>query len=148
MARLTFGLRGSRTATSARPPPYGAWRLIVESVNVLLEGTPRHIDRRAVEDAILETESVAGVHDLHIWTISSGMEALTAHIVHDTSKQHSELLGVIRKKLHDRFGIDHLTIQMETLNAEAEAVYVCEAGTKCFEPSQRHSRLRSATKAG
>jgi cobalt-zinc-cadmium efflux system protein len=125
----------------------GAWRLIVESVNVLLEGTPRNIDRHAVEAAILETESVAGVHDLHIWTISSGMDALTAHIVHDASKQHQELLGLVRKKLHDRFGIDHLTIQMETLDAEAEAVYICETGAKCFEPAHRDI-LRHAGKAG
>jgi cobalt-zinc-cadmium efflux system protein len=114
----------------------GAWRLILESVNVLLEGTPRHINLAAVESAILETEGVGGVHDLHVWTISSGIEALSAHISHDDSVAHSDLLAVVRGKLHDRFGIDHLTIQMETLDREAEAVYVCETGTKCFEPTQ------------
>ena len=114
---------------------FGAWRLILESVNVLLEGTPRHIDLVAVETAILETGGVDGVHDLHVWTISSGIEALSAHITHDESIVHSELLAVVRQKLHDGFGIDHLTIQMETLDLEAEAVYVCETGTKCFEPA-------------
>lgn len=114
---------------------FGAWRLILDSVNVLLEGTPRHINLSAVEKAILETNGVGGVHDLHIWTISSGIDALSAHISHDDSVQHSELLATIRQKLHDRFAIDHLTIQMETLDLEAEAVYVCETGTKCFEPS-------------
>jgi hypothetical protein len=48
----------------------------------------------------------------------------------------------VRKKLHDRFGIDHLTIQMETMDLEAEAVYICETGTKCFEPAKRHAALR------
>ncbi len=114
-----------------------AWRLILESVNVLLEGTPRHINLAAVETTILETEGVGGVHDLHVWTISSGIDALSAHISHDDSVLHSELLAIVRTKLHDRFGIDHLTIQMETLDLEAEAVYVCETGTKCFEPSVR-----------
>jgi cobalt-zinc-cadmium efflux system protein len=113
----------------------GAWRLILDSVNVLLEGTPRHISLAAVESTILETTGVGGVHDLHVWTISSGIEALSAHISHDDSVVHSELLQLVRKKLHDQFGIDHLTIQMETLDREAEAVYICETGTKCFEPS-------------
>jgi cobalt-zinc-cadmium efflux system protein len=114
----------------------GAWRLILDSVNVLLEGTPRHISLTSVETSIVETPGVAGVHDLHVWTISSGIDALSAHISHDESVSHSELLQVVRNKLHEQFGIDHLTIQMETLDLEAEAVYVCETGTKCFEPTR------------
>ena len=117
---------------------YGAWRLISESVNVLLVGTPSHISLAAVEQVILEIDGVQGVHDLHVWTISSGSEALTAHINHYDSVAHSELLIAIRERLHERFGIDHLTIQMETMNREAEAVYVCETGTKCFEPAKQH----------
>jgi len=113
----------------------GAWRLILESVNVLLEGTPRRIDLTAVESAILETGGVGGVHDLHVWTISSGIDALSAHITHGDSVSHSDLLVKVRQRLHDDFGIEHLTIQMETLDNEAEAVYVCETGTKCFEPT-------------
>jgi len=125
----------------------GAWRLIMESVNVLLEGTPAHINLGAVELTILETRGVGGVHDLHVWTISSGMEALSAHISHDETVSHSELLAAVRAKLHDNFGIDHLTIQMETLALETEVVYICETGTKCFEPSK--SKFHgSAAKAG
>lgn len=116
---------------------FGSWRLIMDSVNVLLEGTPTHISLSAVESTILETEGVAGVHDLHVWTISSGIEALSAHISHDESVVHSELLVAVRERLHERFGIDHLTIQMETIDREAEAVYVCETGTKCFEPAKQ-----------
>lgn len=115
---------------------FGAWRLILDSVNVLLEGTPAHIDLAAVERTILETPGVDGVHDLHVWTISSGLDALSAHISHATNVHHSELLTRVRRRLHDGFGIDHLTIQMETLDLEAEAVYVCETGTKCFEPAR------------
>jgi cobalt-zinc-cadmium efflux system protein len=115
----------------------GAWRLILESVNVLLEGTPPHINLAAVEGAILDTQGVAGVHDLHVWTISSGIDALSAHISHDETVVHSDLLADVRRKLHDSFGIDHLTIQMETIDLEAEAVYVCETGTRCFEPIGR-----------
>lgn len=115
---------------------YGSWRLILDSVNVLLEGTPSHIDLASVETAILQTEGVGGVHDLHIWTISSGIEALSAHISHNDGVAHAELLAFVRDTLHQNFGIDHLTIQMETLNHEAEAVYVCETGVNCFEPAK------------
>ena len=114
---------------------FGSWRLIMDSVNVLLEGTPSHINLLAVKSTIIETDGVDGVHDLHVWTISSGIEALSAHISHDESVIHSELLVKVRERLHERFGIDHLTIQMETIDLEAEAVYVCETGTKCFEPA-------------
>jgi cobalt-zinc-cadmium efflux system protein len=115
----------------------GSWRLISDSVNVLLEGTPSHIHLSAVEAAIIETDGVDGVHDLHVWTISSGMDALSAHITHAKSVGHSELLASVREKLHDQFGIDHLTIQMETPDREAEAVYICDTGTNCFEPAKR-----------
>ena len=116
---------------------YGSWRLIMESVNVLLEGTPRHIDLKAVETAILNTKGVSGVHDLHVWTISSGIDALSAHISHYDDVPHSDLLNAVRQELHDRFGLDHLTIQVETLDHETEALYVCEMGTRCFEPADR-----------
>lgn len=116
---------------------FSSWRLISASVNVLLEGTPAHIDLAAVESTILETDGVDGVHDLHVWTISSGIDALSAHISHFDSVAHSDLLVRVRGRLHQQFGIDHLTIQMETMDHEAEAVYVCETGTKCFEPTTK-----------
>ena len=116
---------------------FSSWRLISASVNVLLEGTPAHIDLAAVESTILETDGVDGVHDLHVWTISSGIDALSAHISHFDSVAHSDLLVRVRDRLHQQFGIDHLTIQMETMDHEAEAVYVCETGTKCFEPTTK-----------
>lgn len=116
---------------------YGAWRLIVESVNVLLEGTPAHIDLSRVETVILETQGVGGVHDLHVWTISSGIVALSAHISHHDAISHSDLLVSVKDNLHNHFGIDHLTIQMETMSNETEAVYLCETGTRCFEPARK-----------
>lgn len=126
---------------------YGSWRLILDSVNVLLEGTPSHIDLGAVETAILQTDGVGGVHDLHIWTISSGIDALSAHICHEDKIAHLELLTSVRDTLHERFGIDHLTIQMETLSLEAEAVYVCETGVNCFEPA-KNSKAQSTSANG
>ena len=106
-------------------------------MNVLLEGTPSHINLGAVENVITETGGVAGVHDLHVWMISSGIVALSAHITHSSEIGHSELLTSVRENLHSQFGIDHLTIQMETLDREAEAVYICDTGTNCFEPTKK-----------
>ncbi|CAN5625275.1 CDF family zinc transporter CzcD [soil metagenome] len=113
---------------------FGAWRLIRDSVNVLLEGTPSHINLTAVEETIRETESVEDVHDLHVWTITSGMEALSVHVVHSEMISQKSLLKNIREKLHDEFGIDHLTIQLETPEEEALAAHNCFSGANCFEP--------------
>jgi cobalt-zinc-cadmium efflux system protein len=112
---------------------FSSWKLIRESVNVLLEGTPAHIDLGAVEEAILRTDGVDNVHDLHIWTITSGMEALSAHVIHRVEIKQAELLKELRAKLHDNFGIDHLTIQMETLEFEDENIHFCQVGASCFQ---------------
>jgi cobalt-zinc-cadmium efflux system protein len=111
---------------------WSSWHLIRDATNVLLEGTPAHINLAAVEDAILETEGVSNVHDLHVWTITSGREALSAHVIHAYSISQPSLLKELRAKLHDRFGVDHLTIQMETADFEDEAFHFCHAGTACF----------------
>jgi cobalt-zinc-cadmium efflux system protein len=111
---------------------WSSWHLIRESTNVLLEGTPAHINLASVEEAIRTTEGVEGVHDLHVWTITSGREALSAHVVHAHSVVQPELLKELRVKLHDRFGVDHLTLQMETEDFEDETFHFCHAGTACF----------------
>jgi cobalt-zinc-cadmium efflux system protein len=111
---------------------WSSWHLIRESTNVLLEGTPAHINLAAVEDAILQTDGVTDVHDLHIWTITSGREALSAHVIHMEKISQAELLKELRAKLLDRFGVNHLTIQMETPDFEDETFHFCHAGTACF----------------
>lgn len=121
---------------------WSSWKLIRESTNVLLEGTPAHINVRAVEEAILETEGVENVHDLHIWTITSGREALSAHVIHADAIEPPELLSELRNKLHDRFGVDHLTIQMETHEFEDDTFHFCHAGTACFR-SDKESQASS-----
>jgi cobalt-zinc-cadmium efflux system protein len=112
---------------------WGSIRLIRDSTNVLLEGTPAHINLAAVEDAILKTSGVNDVHDLHVWTITSGREALSAHVIHAESISQPDLLKELRIKLHDRFGVDHLTIQMETPDFEDETFHFCNNGTACFK---------------
>jgi cobalt-zinc-cadmium efflux system protein len=115
---------------------WSSWHLIRESTNVLLEGTPAHINLAAVEDAILQTKGVEDVHDLHVWTITSGREALSAHVIHVETISQAELLKELRAKLQDRFGVDHLTIQMETPDFEDETFHFCHAGTACFRSTR------------
>lgn len=121
---------------------FSAWNLIKESVNVLLEGTPAHINLKAVEETIRATEFVADVHDLHVWTITSGMDALSVHIIHQKEVSQAELLKTLRTKLHDEFGIDHLTIQMETSEDSDAKAHPCFSGANCFG-----SEIKVETKA-
>ena len=92
------------------------WGLMTQAVNVLLEGTPAHINLKAVEDAMRSVSGVAAVHDLHVWTITSGMDALSAHIVleHGVSLQAGQkILEMLNAQLEERFSLEHTTIQME-----------------------------------
>ncbi len=92
---------------------HSAWNLIKESVAVLMEGSPGHIDVDEVRDAMLALGSVAEVHDLHIWTITSGMEALSGHVVTEDGSDGQTVLAEVRALLHERFSIDHITVQIE-----------------------------------
>jgi cobalt-zinc-cadmium efflux system protein len=95
---------------------YSSWHLLRESVNVLLEGTPGHIDLEAVRGAMMEVEDVEEVHDLHVWTITSGMDAMSGHVVvgdRVERRQSGDILSDLHCVLHDRFGLHHLTIQIE-----------------------------------
>jgi cobalt-zinc-cadmium efflux system protein len=92
---------------------YSSWALLKESVSVLMESAPAGIDVDAIRDAIISVPGVAGVHDLHVWTITSGIDSLSAHVVASDRAEQGQLLGDIRRVLHDRFGIDHQTIQIE-----------------------------------
>jgi cobalt-zinc-cadmium efflux system protein len=115
---------------------WSSWNLIRESTNVLLEGTPAHINLAAVEEAILQSKGVEEVHDLHVWTITSGREALSAHVVHIDGISQPELLNALRSTLQERFGVDHLTIQMETREFEDETFHFCHSGTACFRSTR------------
>jgi cobalt-zinc-cadmium efflux system protein len=98
---------------------YSSWQLIRESVNILLEGTPSHIDIRAVVDSMHTVAGVTDVHDLHVWTISSGMDALSAHVTVDEGVAHRTVLESLQERLRSGFNIGHLTIQLESQD-EAE----------------------------
>jgi cobalt-zinc-cadmium efflux system protein len=89
------------------------WRLLAQVVNVLLEGTPAHLDLAQVEAAMREVSGVKRVHDLHVWTLTSGRDAMSAHVVVDDMGESDRLLDQLHRVLHARFGVDHTTIQLE-----------------------------------
>ena len=94
----------------------GAVRLVREAVDVLLEGTPRGVALEEVRLALLAVQGVAEVHDLHVWSITTGFLALSGHVrpAGGPAQDPDPLLGRIRTTLRDRFGIAHTTIQIET----------------------------------
>ena len=94
----------------------GAVRLMRESVDVLLEASPIGIELRAVTSEIQSIPGVMQVHDLHIWSITSGMTALSGHVVlEETTLSHSDrILNSIKALLKDRYQIHHTTIQIES----------------------------------
>jgi cobalt-zinc-cadmium efflux system protein len=124
---------------------FGSWRLIRESVNVLLEGTPSHINLTALEAAILKTEGVQEVHDLHVWTITSGREALSAHVVYYETASASVVLRRLQHEITERFGISHLTIQMEKPETDQNP---CPEDTDCFQSEVSQTMKVKAASGG
>lgn len=92
---------------------WGSIGLLKESVWMSLAGVPAGIDVDQVELALAELSDVNAVHDLHVWPLSTTETALTAHIVTDRADYPDALLGAARKVLHERFRIEHCTIQVE-----------------------------------
>lgn len=92
---------------------WSSWKLLKESVEVLLESTPAHIDTAGVRAAMIEVEGVSGVHDLHVWTVTSGLIALSSHVeVADQRAWHDTLVNLC-EVLRERFAIFHVTLQPE-----------------------------------
>jgi cobalt-zinc-cadmium efflux system protein len=90
-----------------------SWRLVRESVDILLEAVPSHIDLAAVRSAIAEVDGVEEVHDLHVWTLTSGFLAMSGHAVIADPAKYKDILRGIHNRMHERFGIDHVTVQVE-----------------------------------
>jgi cobalt-zinc-cadmium efflux system protein len=90
------------------------WSLLKQAVNVLLEGTPPHLELGEIETAMCAVPGVRRVHDLHVWTLTSGREAMSAHVVVGDVRESERLLDALHALLHARFGIDHTTMQLET----------------------------------
>jgi cobalt-zinc-cadmium efflux system protein len=94
----------------------GTWGLLRDSVNLALDAVPEEIDPAEVRAYLLALPGIVGVHDLHIWAMSTTETALTAHLVTAQVRSPAEadaLLARVKQELHDRFGIEHTTLQIE-----------------------------------
>jgi cobalt-zinc-cadmium efflux system protein len=107
---------------------WGAVRLVRESGDVLMEATPRHIRMDEVNRVILGVAGVREVHDMHIWTITSGIHALSAHLLIDdqTVAMSAEIARAVERELAERYDITHTTLQLE-----CERCAGCPAGLVC-----------------
>jgi cobalt-zinc-cadmium efflux system protein len=90
-----------------------SFRLILDTAHVILEGAPLHLDTNQIRKAICNTKLVREVHDLHVWSITSGMVSLSVHVVAETKGSSHDLLCQIREMLKETFQIEHVTIQIE-----------------------------------
>lgn len=93
---------------------YSSLHLLREVLHVIMEGVPLHIDLQEVGNAMAAIEDVNSVHDLHIWTLSSGRIALSAHIVVDELGKWQQILDQQSGMLKTRFGVEHVTLQPES----------------------------------
>jgi len=96
---------------------YSAWSLLRQAVAVLMEGTPSGIDADEVRGTMLGVQGVRDVHDLHVWTITSGMHSLSAHVGVEEARQAARILRELQAVLAQRFGLDHVTLQLESADA-------------------------------
>jgi len=101
----------------------GSFRITWETTQVLLEAAPPGLSIGDIQRAMLETEGVTGIHDLHVWTVTSGFVSLSGHVETAQGRDQHDILVNMRRLLAQRFGIEHATIQMEStaLHEELEA---------------------------
>jgi cobalt-zinc-cadmium efflux system protein len=90
---------------------FGSWRLIKEPIDVLMESAPEGLDVQEIGIAMAAVEGVREVHDLHIWTVTSGFPALAAHLTVAPERDRDEVRHAVEDVLQERFGIDHTTLQ-------------------------------------
>lgn len=120
VAALVIALTGWTQADAVASAAIGlliiprTWKLLREALDVLLEATPKGIDLDHVRAHILEAPGVAGVHDLHAWTITSGMNVVSAHVVLGESANTGDILDHLGMCLSDDFDVRHSTFQLET----------------------------------
>ncbi|MFB6465194.1 cation diffusion facilitator family transporter [Cytobacillus sp. Hz8] len=91
----------------------GTWGLLRESINLSLDAVPNGIDVNQIQQYLKDIPTVVDVHDLHVWGMSTTEPALTVHLIRSDITDNDVLLQKISMELHDRFGIEHTTIQIE-----------------------------------
>jgi cobalt-zinc-cadmium efflux system protein len=102
------------------------WGLLKESIDILMESAPENVDLQDLSGAILEVDGVLAVHDMHVWTITSGIISMSAHVTIGSKEDPESLLDRLEHLLDHHFGITHTTIQLETESASKRCNDICE----------------------
>ena len=106
---------------------FSSWVLIRDAVDILLEGTPSHVNIVSLQDQLKELPGVSSVHDLHVWTLTSGVLAMSCHVVMaDVSFSHSTVLTSVKALSREIFRIDHTTVQIEEAGAPEQVMDNCD----------------------
>jgi len=92
-----------------------SWRLLRESLHALMEGVPQGLSVETIGSEMARVEGVLSVHDLHVWMLSGSRTALSAHVMVRSMGQWERTLAELQRRLHERFGIDHVTLQPESM---------------------------------
>ena len=116
------------------------WTLLKGAIDVLFEGTPSHIEIEDVQRAILAVPGVASVHDLHVWTVTSGFVALSGHAQVGEGTDRDAALIAMRSQLVKEFDIEHVTIQIESARVSAELEQPCFPGQSvCYADAAKRA---------
>src|SRR5262249_47956829 len=94
--------------------PPRTWGLMRQAIHILMEGVPPHLDVREIEAAMATVPGVRAVHDLHVWTLTSGKDAMSSHVIVADLAANDRILRDLHRLLHERFGIEHTTLQLES----------------------------------
>lgn len=114
-----------------------SWMLIRDAVDILLEGTPSHVNIVSLQDQLKEIEGVDSVHDLHVWTLTSGVLAMSCHVVMNGSALgHNAVLTQVKDLARKGFRIDHTTVQIEVTGAAEELLDACDCHFGAWDSSR------------
>ena len=104
---------------------WSSWGIITESMGILLEAVPKGVDMEALERSIKGVHGVLGVHDLHVWTVASGIHSASCHVLvsEQSIRSGEQILKAVAEKLRHDFAICHTTIQVEVEGCDADSLY-------------------------
>ncbi|HEU4741435.1 MAG TPA: cation diffusion facilitator family transporter [Meiothermus sp.] len=114
---------------------FSTWGLLRDAFNLAMDAVPPGIDLGAVRNYLTSLPGVRSVHDLHVWALSTTEPALTAHLIVEKTQGQDALLSQVRRDLHDRFGIEHATLQLE----QGDQGYPCQGCDAEVQPAHGDS---------
>ena len=125
----------------------GSGQVLLKSVHILVEGMPEGMTATQVAEVMQQVAGVSQVHDLHVWTVSPGYVSLSAHVVLDDQSlsQSQSVMDALKKRLAERFGIEHTTVQFECVSCEPGTV-MCQYDQPSWTPGTHAAHAEGSTR--